>query len=399
MLNMAGFRPFTPEDAAAVAAAALSRASDHTVRIESVVSLGDDSRRNLVLRAQAVQSGGEPKSIIIKATRAEEYDPSASNAYEASGFVKEWTATSYLTHHAPGHLVSPNLLAYDLKRGVLVYDDVGDGLSSLVVPLLQGTAVEAELALTAYARSLAELHSATIDCRDAHSSALREGFPAAAIPPPAYRWIESVARVPHALLGGEFPDDEVALIWEHLRHPGPWQALVHGDPCPDNVLLASDGQAVLIDFEFARPSHALFDAAYWRMSFPTCWCAGTVPAEVRGRIDQAYRAALANAVPQATDDDEFRRESAIIDAAWLFGNLASRLEGALAEDGTWGRATIRSRIITYLESAIRSAEEAHVLPRLCMLADAWRNDLRSRWSDTTPLSEFPAFAGHKPSWK
>lgn len=202
-----------------------------------------------------------------------------------------------------------------------------------------------------------------------------------------------MARVPHALLGGEFPDDEAALILGHLKQPGRWQALVHGDPCPDNILLAANGQAVLIDFEFARPSHALFDAAYWRMSFPTCWCAGTVPAEVRGRIDQAYRTVIADAVPEVTDDGEFRRESAIIDAAWLLGNLAWRLEGALAEDGTWGRATIRSRIITYLESAIRSAEEANVLPRLCKLADAWRNDLRRRWSDTTPLSDFPAFAG------
>ena len=63
------------------------------------------------------------------------------------------------------------------------------------------------------------------------------------------------------------------------------QALVHGDPCPDNVLFAADGRAVLIDFEFARPSHALFDAAYWRMGFPTCWCAGTIPTEVEHRID------------------------------------------------------------------------------------------------------------------
>jgi hypothetical protein len=137
----------------------------------------------------------------------------------------------------------------------------------------------------------------------------------------------------------------------------------------------------------------LFDAAYWHMGFPTCWCAGTVPAEVRRRIDRAYRAAIADAVPDARDDDEFRRESAIIDAAWLLGNLAWLLEGALAEDGTWGRATNRSRIITHLERAIRSAEEANVLPRLRKLAVAWHKDLRCRWSDTALLSDFPAFAG------
>jgi aminoglycoside phosphotransferase (APT) family kinase protein len=390
---MTDFRPFTLDDAVAVAAAALSHAAAEAVRIDSVLSLGKDQRRNLILRARAVRGETKPRSIIIKATRAADYDAGAVNAYEASGFVKEWAATSYLMRHASGHPFTPNLLAHDLKQGVLVYDDVGDGLPSLVAPLLHGTAHEAEQALIAYAEALAALHRATIGCRDVHSAILREGFPSAAIPPPAHRWIEDVARVPHELLGGEFPEDEANLIWQHLRQPGCWQVLAHGDPCPDNVLLAADGRAVLIDFEFARPSHALFDAAYWRMGFPTCWCAGTVPADVGRRIDQVYRAAIADRVPEAADDEEFRRESAIIDAAWLLGNLAWLLEGALAEDGTWGRATKRSRIVTYLEHAIRSAEEANVLPRVCKLAKSWHKDLRCRWSNTALLSDFPAFAG------
>ena len=389
---MTDFRLFTLEDAVAVASATLSHTTGEPVRIDSALSLGEDSRRNLVLRARAVQGGTKPRSIIIKATRAADYDARAVDAYEESGFVKEWAATSYLARQASRHPFTPNLLAHDLKQGVLVYEDLGEGLSSLVAPLLHGAAHQAEQALIAYAEALAALHRATIGCRDDHSAILREGFPTAAIPPPAHRWIENVARAPHALLGGDFPDDDVDLIAEHLRQPGCWQALVHGDPCPDNVVLTADGRAVLIDFEFARPGHALFDAAYWRMGFPTCWCAGTVPPEVRRRIDLAYRASIADAIPEARDDSAFRRESAIIDAAWLLGNLAWLLEGALTEDGTWGRATNRSRIITYLERTICSAKEADVLPRLRKLAVAWRKDLRRRWSDTAPLSDFPAFA-------
>ena len=392
LLEMTDFRPFTPDDAVASAATALSRAANETVRIESVLSLGKDTRRNLVLRAEAVQGGTKRRPIIIKATRAVDYDASAVNAYEVSGFVKEWAATRYLTRHATGHRLGPDLLAHDLEQGVLVYEDLGADLSSLVTPLLHGTAHQAEQALTAYAEALAALHCATIGCRDDHSAVLREGFPTAAIPPPAHRWIEKTARVPHARLGGAFPEAEAEFIHEHLKQPGCWQALVHGDPCPDNVLLAADGRAVLIDFEFARPSHALFDAAYWRMGFPTCWCAGTVPAGVRRRLDQAYRAAIAGAIPAARHDDEFRRESAIVDAEWLLGNLAWLLDGALAKDGTWGRATTRSRIITYLERFIRSAEEADILPRFRSLAVTWHDDLRGRWPDTAPLADFPAFA-------
>jgi aminoglycoside phosphotransferase (APT) family kinase protein len=390
---MVDFGRLTLDDAVAVASAALSQASGELVKIESVRSLGDDSRRNLILRAHAVQGRATPRSIIIKATRAPDYDADAVNAYQVSGLVKEWAATRYLGGYASGHRFAPDLLAYDLKQGVLVYHDLGDGLQSLVAPLLHGTAHEAEQALTAYAESLAALHCATMGCRDDHAAVLREGFPLAAIPPPAHRWIEDVARVPHALLGGAFPDDEADLILDHLRHPGCWQALVHGDPCPDNVLLAADGRAILIDFEFARPGHALLDAAYWRMGFPTCWCAGTIPDEVRGRIDRTYRAAIADTVPAARNDDEFRIEIAIIDAAWLLGNLAWLLKGALAEDGTWGRATSRSRIIAYLERAVRSMEQANVLPGLQQLAFTWCKDLRSRWPDTVPLPVFPGFAG------
>ena len=393
MGDVTAYRPFTPEDAVAAASAALSDAWGEPVRVDAVRSLGQAARRNFVLRARAMRGATEPRSVIIKATRAASYDSAAVNAYADSGFVKEWAAARYLARHASNLVSTPALLAYDLKQGVLVTDDLGKDLSSFVAPLLHGTASAAEQALHAYAEALAALHRATIGCRDHHSAILHEGFPAAAIPPPAHRWIENVARVPHALLGGEFPDDDAELIWRHLWQPGCWQALVHGDPCPDNVLLTADGRAVLIDFEFARPSHALFDAAYWRMGFPTCWCAGTVPAEVTRRIDRAYRLALADAVPEAMDDDAFRRESAIIGAAWLLGNLAWLLQGALAKDGTWGRAANRSRIITYLDRAICSAEEARILPGLRALAAGWRHDLRRRWPDAAPLADFPAFAG------
>jgi hypothetical protein len=114
-------------------------------------------------------------------------------------------------------------------------------------------------------------------------------------------WIEREPRTVIGLLGGSVPDDEMMLMASRLHSPGPWQALVHGDPCPDNVLLAADGTAKLIDFEFARPGHALLDAAYWRMGFPTCWCAGRVPDALSRQLDDAYRIALAEAVPAAAD--------------------------------------------------------------------------------------------------
>jgi hypothetical protein len=127
------------------------------------------------------------------------------------------------------------------------------------------------------------------------------------------------------------------------RASRPAAASSHHQGNPRRVL-AADGCAVLIGFEFARPGHALFDAAYWRMGFPTCRCAGAIPDDVRHRIDHADRTAIADAVPAATDDDTFRRESAIIDAAWMPGNLAWLLDGApLAEFPAFAAGPISAR--------------------------------------------------------
>ncbi len=386
---MTDFRPFTSENAVAAASAALSAAWAKPVAIDTAESLGGEARRNLILRAVATACDMNPRSVI-KATRSASYDPRAADAYATSGFVKEWAAATYLARHAAAQPFIPALLAYDLAQGVLVYEDMGASVPSLVGPLLHGTAGEAERALTAYAEALAALHRATTLCRSGHAAILREGFPASAIPPPAERWLEDVTRSLHDLPGGVPPADEAGRVADRLRQPGAWQALIHGDPCPDNILLAG-GHAVLLDLEFARPGHALLDAAYWRMGFPTCWCAGTVPAEITHRIDRTYRAAMADVVPIAADDDAFRAESAIIDMAWLLGNLAWLGKGALAEDGKWGRATNRSRILTYLQRAIRSTEEAAILHRLRAWAVTCQHHLRSRWPDALPLPDFPAF--------
>ena len=385
------FRPFSPDDAAAAASAALFRSWAQPVVIDIVENLGKETRRNIILRARATADGMAPRSVIVKATRAPSYDRKAADAYATSGFVKEWAAASYLARHVAAQPFTPALLACDLDQGVLVYDDVGAFVPSLVRPLLNGTAIEAEQALTAYAEALATLHRATIGCRNGHAAILREGFPSSAIPPPAHLWLEDVARSLRDALGDgssrgrgrpgrSTPPAARRLAGLGARRPMPRQRPARerraGHPA---------------DLEFARPGHALLDAAYWRMGFPTCWCAGTVPTEIVHRVDRAYRVAMGPADRVAGDDDAFKRESAFIDMAWLLGNLAWLLKDALAEDGTWGRATNRSRILTYLQNAIQSTEEASILPRLRAWAVSRQADLRSRWPDATVLSDFPAF--------
>src|SRR5262249_46850828 len=150
----------------------------------------------------------------------------------------------------------------------------------------------------------------TLACIDAHAGILRQAFPAASVAAPigGARWRRHISDKVLGFLQGAPPEDELDAVAGCMADPGPWLGLAHRDPCPDNVLM--DGtRARLLDFEFAGPGHVLLDAAYWRMGFPTCWCAGRLPADTIAAMDQAYRAALAGSLP-AAEGDAFNREMA-----------------------------------------------------------------------------------------
>ena len=82
--------------------------------LRDVTPLGNDERRNLVLRATTPS-----RSIIVKATRDETYAP---RDFE-HGLIKEWVATAFLTRHAPGH--APAFLGGDAELGLVVLEDLG----------------------------------------------------------------------------------------------------------------------------------------------------------------------------------------------------------------------------------------------------------------------------------
>jgi hypothetical protein len=373
------------------AATALSQASGRSVKLERVQPLSKPARRNLIVRCLALDEDGGARPVIVKATRSPEYDPTADHALQASGLVREWVATALVSACAAGRDHGAALLAGDVETGVLVFDDLGAGLDSLVDPLLRGTAEEAEHALVAYATALARLHGDTVGCLEAHHAAFQSIFGARrARRPPGWR-VEAEAKVVVDAIGQTVPASELELLSARLGDPGPWLSLVHGDPCPDNALLLG-GRIRLIDYEWARPSHALLDGLSWRMGFPTCWCAGRTPADVAARVDAVYRAELGRAIPSALDDAAYQTEAAYLSAVWLFTCLSWRLGQALAADESWGTWSIRGRLLWYLEMVIEATDAAGVLPGINRAARGWLADLRGRWPDATPLGLYPAFA-------
>jgi hypothetical protein len=385
----ATFRDFTTDDAVRVAAASLSRAAGQPIAIEDISPLGEQQRRNHIIRAVARGASGDRQGIVIKATRAADYDATSEDVVARGGIACEWAAASLLDRHGAS---TARFLAGDAAAGVIVFADLGADAPWLAAPLQDGPASDAEAALLTYATGLGRLHATTVGCHDTYAAAVHAGYPHAHTPPAiSERWLARVIGIGPSLLGGVLPEAELAVLSQRMRDPGPWLALVHGDPCPDNVLLTPQG-AALLDFEFAAPGHALIDAAYWRMGFPTCWCAGRVPDTVADRVEQAYRDAVADAIPQARADAEFHREYAVAVVVRLFASLEWHLDSALKGDSTWGIATNRNRILWHLQAALEATQRSASLPGLRRILHTWSTDLGNRWPDARPLPVFPAFA-------
>jgi hypothetical protein len=379
------------QEISARAAAALCKVWGRAIRLNEVQPLSTPGRRNFIARALAIDDRGNARPIVVKTTRARDYDPAAEKVIENSGLAREWVATALVSSRAPGRRHGSNLLAGDLVTGTLVFEDLGAGLTSLVDAFLQGTAQAAECALMLYATALGRLHADTIDCLETHHEIYQSifGF-GRARSAPGWR-VETDANGVASKLGQAPPASELELLSSRLIDPGPWLTLTHGDPCPDNSLLV-DNEIRLIDFEFARPSHALLDGIYWKFGFPTCWCAGRVPVDVGGRIEAAYRAELANSIPLALDDTTYRSELALMSAVWLFTCLSWRLDEALKNDENWGTWSIRGRLLWYLEAVIEMTDAANVLPGINAAARTWLLELRKRWPNATSLGLYPAFA-------
>ncbi len=120
------------------------------------------------------------------------------------------------------------------------------------------------------ATELARLHSA--------ARPLREQFAAALI--------ERQGEVPVA----------PSLAWAELTDAA--NALHDRCTCPDDAVLL-DGCYRLVDFEGAQWRHVIWDVAYLRVPWPTCWCSWRLPEDVAERAVDAYRGAAAPTFPSS----------------------------------------------------------------------------------------------------
>ena len=383
-----------PEDddgwLAETAARALERSSDGRVRIERLARLDGGSTRNVVARAVAHLEDGTTESVVVKTIRSVTHDAGSPSVLRDSGLAREHVALTLLDARSNGSDVRGRLLAGDTNEGLIVLRDLGDDVRTLVAPLLGADTEAGDEAVSGLAEALGRLHAATSGCERDYAATVAGLYPAAdGARPSALEGLRWASRRMDEALGGRVDDGVLETLAERLEAPGPWAALTHGDPCPDNALSMPDGSVALLDFEFARPGHALFDATWWHMGFPSCWCAGTLPEELVVRADARYRAVLAATVPEARDDSAYECELVHLCAVQLLWSAPRVLDGASGENGTWGTSRYRERLVHWLSTVVRMLGRTGALPILIPTVEGWLDAVRCHDEGIDALPPYP----------
>jgi hypothetical protein len=375
------------------------------------VTLGDcyQLRGDRVLRfdVAAAPDGGErpaPASVVVKRvyrTAQMSYEPEATEKWTlAWGLLADWAGTQLFASLLHSHEYALRFYGGDREAGVIVIEDLGDG-EALVDRLMGDDPGRAEEGLRLLAECLGKMHAETMG-REQEYQQYRDALG----PRPQHDWWSDLGQHRGRLFKGfqaigvepapgfETEFERLAAV---VADPGPFLAYVHGDPCPDNCRIV-DGRLRLFDFEAGGFRHALSDAAYGRITFPTCWCANRLPAHVAPMMETAYRAQLVHACPAAADDDRFYREMVHACAAWLIFSGTWLLDNVHETDRRWGIATWRQRVFLRLDALADATEEFDHLPAMGLTARRCAQRLREIWpsqADTMPL--YPAFRAVKGS--
>lgn len=346
-----GAGPLTAAEAAAVgavlgapvAAAALVAERHHVVRVTAA-----DGRRAVVKRARRPgdsQWGGEPRGLAV-----------------------EWAALDALGAIDPP--VAPRLLGGDDGAGVVVVEDVA-APGSLAEALLGGDPDLARAGVVALAAALGRMHAATLGRAGVLAAArARRGL----VPEAPGWWPARLAEArpwcraeAHSLgLPVAAVDAELDRVGEAVT--GSYVGLVHGDPCPDNALLAPGGPR-LVDFERASACSVALDAGYLLAPFPSCWCFGRLPAAVTAEARAAHEAALAAA--GVALGEAWERALAATLALWAVSRVRDYAAPDRPVDATWGTTTGQPRLAAWT-GAFLAAPGADAFPHLAAAVAGWR---------------------------
>jgi hypothetical protein len=363
--------------------------------------LGGEGRRTSTIRYPVLRGpAARPSTVVVKRVggyqqRFDMADAAATQA--ARRLSNEWAGLQFLEHtvRAAGQPpLSPRCFGGDHAAGLVVFEDLGD--SECLADLLQGNdPARAEACLLAYAVTLGRMHAATAGrAQEYQQLRVDLGFGSTQPDSNAADWLKSVEEFRNGCLtiGLALPAEfasAMQIVTTTLLSPGPFLAFTPQDSCPDNHRFI-DGQVRLFDFEGSTFRHALLDATYCRVPFPSCWCVNRLPEALVPRFEAAYREELVKGCPDAADDETFGHAMVVACVYWTIATISWNFERVLEEDHRWGIATVRQRHLLRLETLAAATKQLGYLESLGAFAQQMQAKLATLWPvEAMPL--YPAF--------
>jgi hypothetical protein len=381
-----------PEVLATVVAAesVLSRRFGARIALSEPEDLGG-SERSVVLRVRVSASPFSlPRTLVLK-RYLEPLDRGCDS------FVREAASYQLFTALASEDRMCPELFAHGPDSRLVVLEDLG-GAPTLADKLLGPDARGAERALLSWARSLGRLHATTAG-READFDALeRRLTPPDLKDPLAVDGATALAEVP-ALLEAELGVPTPAEAIQHagnsrsLLETGRHRAFSPSDSCPDNNLITSRGVRFL-DFEGGCVRNAIFDAAYLRVPFPSCWCPFALPAGMTDAMLAGWRAEVRVVWPDLDDDSVLlpRLLDAQLFWVWLTTwQFFSRPEAAQSHSSSLADTPPDTLVLIERWRRLAEAAERSGVHEVAEHAAHVSDALRARFRHDQPLPLYPAF--------
>ncbi|MFD0020025.1 phosphotransferase family protein [Streptomyces sp. NPDC058382] len=330
-----------------------------TVGIPKQSKLLDSSPRSRVWRVRLA----DRSLVIVKQI----VDGGDTGADADTRFAREVTGLR-LAERASRPAVAPAVLATDLPARVLVLDHLDDlGRTDDWMP--------------GYAASLARLHALT---GPADTGALPAWSGPTAADAESFLTLARALDVPVP----SAVTDELTALLDRLGSTS-HHALLHGDPCPGNDLRTTDGVR-FVDFERASLGNGLVELAYFRIGFPTCWCAMSVAPAPLAEVEEIYRTTWRGLTGTDVPGD-------LADACtgWLIQGDAlverahrgtvDQLARIPTEDFEWGYVSARERLVHRLGVVADMTRDHDHLHAVGRLSSALAVRLLECWPNLRPL--------------
>ena len=379
------------------------------VTIQDVKFLSEPDRRNRIARLFLSTNNCDTRSVIFKQSLSDKNQETTDEDILAR-FARDFTGLKFLNGSDINHSI-PKFLGASQSFRFILLEDLGDTHISLVDSLTKSDPDKAIAALKRFTKSLAHFHMASYGRLQEYDELLVSAHPKRETLEDRIKWneedlipkLEGVCDILGIPCTNEVKQEAIDVIKMSLS-PGDFYVLTHGDICPDNVFDHEDKDELqLIDFEWVRPGSGLLDATYFRMNFPTCWCAKALPEEVILELESLYRKTIVSKIGAGLDDSKYNVNYVAACGFWLLSSMSFALRimdkdecwssGPVPADSLWKQEEnlARPRFISRLQAFIKVSKEHNMLPHLRKAAEQMLAHAYEKWDDARPLDLYPAF--------